>query len=92
MKNSPDPIAIPVLLLWILLSGYYSYRSWLDADGLKESMRRDVERLPSWYPVRSYTLDRLGTRRWLWQIRIFSTLGLIVGVLAVAAVIYLLIK
>lgn len=92
MQNRPDPFAIPVILAWILLAGYYSYRSWFDVDGLEESMRRDIERLPSWYPLRNYSLNNLGTSKWLWQIRIFSTMGTIIGMMSVLLIAYLLVR
>lgn len=92
MKEYSVAPAIPCLLLWILLSAYYSYRSWFDARGLERSMRREVERLPRWYPFRQYSLDRFGTRPWVWQTRILSTMGVILGILAVGAVFVLLLR
>ena len=50
MEEKPDFVAVPILLLWISLAGYYTYRSWFDPDGLASSLKRDINRLPSWYP------------------------------------------
>ena len=50
MEEKPDLVAVPILLLWISLAGYYAYRSWFDPDGLASSLKRDINRLPSWYP------------------------------------------
>jgi len=92
MQDKPNLVAIPLMLVWILLSGYYSYHSWFDVSGLMESMRHDIERLPLWYPTRDYSLNKLGSPVWLWQIRILSTLGLIIGVVFLVLIIYLLLK
>ena len=92
MQEKPNFLVIPVILLWTFLAGYYFYRSWFDKSGLEESMKRDVERLPVWYPFRSYSLSRIGTKYWLWQLRILSTLGILIGVLALILIIYALIR
>lgn len=92
MQSEPNPLAIVAIIAWILLAGYYSYRSWFDVRSLQESMRRDIEKLPKWYPSRSYSLDKLGTGKWLWQIRILSTLGTIIGVLLLALIVYLFVR
>lgn len=91
MKNQTNLFAIPILLSWILLSGYYAYRSWFDADGLADSMRRDIERLPLWYPTRDYSLSKIGSPFWLWQTRVLSILGLIIGTVFLMLILYLVI-
>lgn len=90
MQNKPNLLVIPAILAWILLAGYYFYRSWFDQTGLEDSMKRDVDRAPTWYPIRSYSRSKIGTKHWLWQIRILSTLGILVGILVLILVVYVL--
>jgi len=90
--NKPNILAFPALLAWTILAGYYAYRSWFDIDGLRNSMRRDIERLPSWYPIRSYSLSGLDGKLWVWQIRILSSIGTIIGVAGLMLVLYELLR
>jgi|PlaIllAssembly_1097288.scaffolds.fasta_scaffold1097385_1 hypothetical protein len=88
MQNQSNILIIPAILAWILLAGYYFYRSWFDTTGLEDSMKRDVDRTPTWYPIRNYSRSKIGTKYWLWQIRILSTLGILVGILVLILVVY----
>ena len=92
MPDKSNPVVIPAILAWTFLAGYYFYRSWFDKMGLEESMKRDIERLPTWYPFRNYSLNKLGSKYWLWQIRILSTLGILIGILAFILVGYVLLR
>jgi hypothetical protein len=92
MQNKPDTFFVLAMLAWTALSGYYSYRSWFDVSGLQKSMRRDIEKLPLWYPLRNYSLRKLGATSWLWQVRIFSTFSTFVGVLTVIFTVYSLLR
>ena len=92
MDEKPDLIAIPIVLFWIILAGYYAYRSWFDPDGLIASMRCDVKRLPSWYPTKDYSLSKIGTKPWLWQMRIFSTFFTFIGIFALLLILYLFVR
>lgn len=92
MQNKPDAFFILAMLAWTVLSGYYFYRSWFDVSGLQESMRRDLEKMPLWNPLRSYSLNKLGTKSWLWQVRLFSTFGMFVGLLTVIFTVYSLLR
>ena len=92
MEEKPDLVAVPILLLWISLAGYYTYRSWFDPDGLASSLKRDINRLPSWYPTKTYSLSRIGSKSWLWGIRIISTISVVISIFLFVLVIYLLVK
>lgn len=92
MQNKPELLSVPAMLAWTLLAGYYTYRSWFDADGLRNSLRRDIEKLPSWYPFKSYSLDKINSNYWLLQIRFLSTVGTVIGCASLILIIYLLMR
>ena len=92
MENKLHPLAIPAILTWLLLSGYYTYCSWFDKNKLIESLKKKYEQLPSWYPTRDYSLSNIGTKNWLRSMRLFSTFNMIVATLLLLAIIYNLLR
>lgn len=92
MSNKTNIFIVPALILWIFLAGYYAYRSWFDINGLRKSMQRDIEKLPSWYPTREYSLSKINTKGWVWQIRILSSIGTIIGLVGLVLSLYVLFR
>jgi len=80
--------AILVLVIYILPTAYAGYRYWFDIEGFLDKYRQRWEKMPNWFPLRAFYLNKTNERAWVWIMRIYSAVALI----ASTSILFLLLK
>jgi hypothetical protein len=76
----------------VCINTYYVYRVWFDPENLRNFLIQRQKRLPNWYPLRNYALQRLQKPGWIYEIRILSIASSVFTIIFVGLVIAKLIS
>ena len=75
------------MFLLVCVSIYSFYKAWFDFENLRDSQIQRQMKIPRWSPLTGYALRKLQQPRWRWEIRIVSTLQLIITIIIIGILI-----
>ena len=79
MRAIVDPIAILVLILFMVYIAFIGYRYWFDVDRFMEGYWQRWEKMPKWFPFRGLYLNETFQRAWIWIMRIYTLVALLIS-------------
>jgi hypothetical protein len=68
MWNKPPLFLVLGAILVTVYFGYLFYQVWFDSERLYKQAKKNMQRLPTWYPLKRYYLWRLGEKKsWVYE-------------------------
>jgi hypothetical protein len=78
VRNKPPFLLVLGAVLGKAYFGYLFYQVWFDSDRLYQQSKKAMRRLPSWHPLKSYYLWRLGEKKsWVNERKVMSIVVLL---------------
>ena len=90
MKTGELIIVLITMVIFTSFTGFYAIKSWKDPVGLRKWTQKKIDEAPSWVPnpMKEMSASRLKSKAWLWQTRIISTIGLVIGPILFVLAVY----
>jgi hypothetical protein len=63
MWNNPPLLLVLGAVFGTVYFAYLFYQVWFDSERLYKQAKKNMQRLPTWYPLKRYYLWRLGEKK-----------------------------
>jgi hypothetical protein len=71
-------IVIIAILTWFVTIIYHGDLAWRHPSKLKDKYVAQTQRWPKWIPFRNYFISHYGSNEFVWSVRIFTIISLLI--------------